>query len=390
MERRTMDSLEQELVRLESHIGRVRARQLALLAELDRGQVALADGCRSMVEWASGRLDVAPETAAALVRTSRTSDAAITTALAGGYLTFDRAVELVRLAATGVHDPIDTGARYDIGGLRHEIARKHRQSRQQERQTYQDRYVAMQPNLDHSSWRLWGLLPGVDGRLVERALHQRGDMFPPLPDGTRATRGQRAADALTSIAQDSLAGTACGDTSTPVLSVFVDLDTASNTITSATLDSGPPIGNGALEELLCNTWIEPILTRDATPVTVGKRTRTIPPALRRAVLHRDGGRCSVAGCTSRHRLEVHHIVPFSQGGSNDPDNLTTLCWFHHHVVIHGLGYRFDPDTPPQRRRFLAPDGPDPPPRGPGSQKTEGSSRQYTLRRSRQQHSAEVR
>ena len=356
---KTMDRLEQELVRLELHIGRVRARQMALLAELDREQVASADGCRSMVEWTAGRLDVAPETASALVRTSRAADTEIQGALAAGEVTFDRASELSRLSTAGISDPLATKAGIDIAGLRREYSRTHRLSRHCEIGAFRDRYVAMQPNLDRSSWRLWGELPGPDGHVVERALGERADAFPPLPDGTRPSLGQRRADALTSIAQDSLTGTAGTDTSTPLLTVFVDLDSTARTITGATLDSGPNVGPGTLEELLCNGRIETILTRCVVPLAVGRRTRAISPALRRAVLHRDGGRCTADGCTSRHRLEIHHILPASQGGCTDPDNLTTLCWFHHHVVIHGLGYRIDPGTPPHRRRFLAPDRPDP-------------------------------
>ena len=359
---KTTDSLEQELVRLERHIGRVRARQMILLAELDRGQVALADGCRSMVEWTAGRLDVAPETASALIRTSRTADIAIQGALAAGDLTFDRAVELSRLSAAGISDPLTAKAGIDITRLRSEYSRTHRLSRHCEIDVFCDRYVAMQPNLDRSSWRLWGELPGPDGRIVERALDERADTFPPLPDGTRPSLGQRRADALTSIAQDSLTGTAGADTSTPLVTVFVDLDATVRTVTGATLDSGPNVGPGTLEELLCSGRIETILTRGATPLAVGRRTRAIAPALRRAVLHRDGGSCTADGCTSRYRLEIHHVLPASQGGRTDPDNLTTLCWFHHHVVIHGLGHRIDPDTPPHRRRFLSPDRPDPPTR----------------------------
>jgi len=357
---KTTDSLEQELIGLERHIGRVRARQMVLLAELDRGQVALADGCRSMVEWTAGRLDVAPETASALVRTSRTADPSVEEALAAGDVTFDRAVELTRLSAIPALDPIARWAGFDIEGLRREHARAHRLSRHREIDVFHDRYVALQPNLDESSWRLWGELPGPDGRIVERALGERADMFPSLPDGSRSSIGQRRADALASIAQDSLTGTAGADTSTPLVTVFVDLDATTRTITGATLDSGPTIGPGALEEILCNGRIETILTHGTTPLAVGRRTRAIAPALRRAILHRDGGGCTADGCTSRHRLEVHHIVPASAGGPTDPDNLTTLCWFHHHVVIHGLGHRIDPDTPPHRRRFLSPDRHDPP------------------------------
>jgi hypothetical protein len=81
------------------------------------------------------------------------------------------------------------------------------------------------------------------------------------------------------------------------------------------------------------------------------------------VIARDGG-CGVDGCQSRYRLQVHHIQPKADNGDHDLDNLVTLCWFHHHTIIHGLGYRIDPTSPKQRLRFhrRTPTraGPDPP------------------------------
>jgi hypothetical protein len=78
-------------------------------------------------------------------------------------------------------------------------------------------------------------------------------------------------------------------------------------------------------------------------------TRAIPPAIRRTVAQRDGA-CTADGCTSRYRLEPHHIEPWSHGGDHHPNNLTTLCWFHHHIVIHGHGFAI-PDSKPGRIRF---------------------------------------
>src|SRR5665811_380089 len=353
----TTDRIERELCDLEIHVGRVRSRQMVLLAELDRRQVATADGCRSLVEWTASRLDVAIETASALIRTSRTvrDTPQVADALAEGEITFDRATELCRLASAGVTDALETGLWHDIAGLRSLTSRQHRLSRSSEHQSVCDRYVAMQPNLDQTSWRLWGQLAGADGRIVEQALTRRADTFPMLPDGTQPTRGQRAADALTSIAQDSLTETAGARSSTPLVTVFVVLAEASRTEaeTGVTLDARVRIGPDALDEVLCDTQIETIVTSFGTPLAVGRRTRTITPALRRAILHRDDGACTADGCTSRYRLQPHHMIPYSQGGPTDPDNLTTLCWYHHHVVIHEMGYRIDPDTPPQRRRFLA-------------------------------------
>ena len=148
----------------------------------------------------------------------------------------------------------------------------------------------------------------------------------------------------------------------PLVTVFVDVGRATQTQskTGIILDSGVRIGPDALDGLLCDSQIETILSRDGTRLAVGRHTRTINPALRRAILHGDAGVCTADACTSRHRLQARRITPYSRGGPTDPANLTTLCWYHHHVVIHGMGYQIDPDTPPQRRRFLKPSGNDPP------------------------------
>ena len=58
-----------------------------------------------------------------------------------------------------------------------------------------------------------------------------------------------------------------------------------------------------------------------------KRSRHISASVRVSVLHRDGYKCLFCGCSAKQvQLEVDHIVPFSQGGSNDPSNLQTLCF----------------------------------------------------------------
>jgi hypothetical protein len=101
------DRLEQHLQHAEATIARMRTAQMAILRELDRRQTPLADGCRSMVEWVTDRLDVSPETAKALVATSRRLEflPTVERTIADGTVSFDRAA-----ASPGSPNPPKTSA----------------------------------------------------------------------------------------------------------------------------------------------------------------------------------------------------------------------------------------------------------------------------------------
>ena len=141
------------------------------------------------------------------------------------------------------------------------------------------------------------------------------------------------------------------------VTVFVDAREAavSDGEAGVVLESGPRVGAEALEAILCDATTEiTARTEDGRIMEYGRRSRTVPPALRRAVFHRDGGTCAADGCDSRYRLEAHHIIPWSQGGRTDPDNLIALCWFHHHVVIHERGFQLFRHPQHGRIRFRKP------------------------------------
>ncbi len=357
----TTDAIEQALAEGEATIARIRRSQMVLIREIDRRQAPMADGCRSLAEWVTGRLDVAPETAKALVSTARRLESLPTVedTAATGAISFDRTAAVARIAEPSEDATIvDELAVYDVAGIRRLVANRHRVSQDQEREAFDTRYVTAQPNLDESSWRFHGQLPGLAGRTFVEALDVKADRLPGDPDGDRS-RGTRWADALWAISLDSLAGSdgATIDSSTPLLTVFIDARdaAATNGETGVVVEAGPRVGRDTVEAILCDGTVEVTgRTADGTPLSMGRRSRIIPPRLRRFILARDGGVCTIEGCVSRYRLQAHHITPWSEGGTTDADNLTTLCWFHHHVVIHGRGYTIDPDSPAQRRRFLRP------------------------------------
>ncbi len=365
----TTDTLEQQLLSGETTIARVRAAQMTIIREIDRRQTPLADGCRSMAEWVTGRLDVAPETAKALVSTARRLEALPTVehTVEDGTISFDRATALARIAVPSEDETIiEELAVYDVAAIRRLRSNRHRTTKGMEREAFEHRYLMAQPNLDESSWRVHGELPGMAGRSFVDALDAKADQLPADPDGSHG-RGTRWADALWAISLDSLAGTdgASIENATPLLTVFMDANDAAETNGEAgvVIESGPRVGPSAVEAILCHGVIEVTgRTSDGTPVNMGRRSRAIPPRLRRFILARDGGVCTAEGCVSRYRLQPHHIVSWADGGVTDAENLTTLCWFHHHIVIHGRGFTIDPSSPPQRRRFLRPWIHAPPPR----------------------------
>jgi 5-methylcytosine-specific restriction endonuclease McrA len=89
--------------------------------------------------------------------------------------------------------------------------------------------------------------------------------------------------------------------------------------------------------------------REGRLLEIGARTRTIPPALRRALHHRDQG-CRFPGCGVRF-TQGHHLRPWAHGGPTTLSNLTLLCRRHHRAV-HEEGYQVArlPDGALQFRR----------------------------------------
>ena len=92
--------------------------------------------------------------------------------------------------------------------------------------------------------------------------------------------------------------------------------------------------------------------RDGRVVEVSARTRTIPPALRRALHHRDHG-CRFPGCSVRFG-QGHHIRHWAQGGPTTLSNLAMLCRRHHRAV-HEEGYQIERQSDGELQ-FRRPDG----------------------------------
>jgi hypothetical protein len=101
------------------------------------------------------------------------------------------------------------------------------------------------------------------------------------------------------------------------------------------LDDGPAIPVETARRLSCDASVVKILEdSEGEPLDVGRKTRTIPPSLRRALKSRDHG-CVYPGCTHKRYVDGHHIHHWAEGGETRLSNLVSLCRTHHRAVHEG-------------------------------------------------------
>jgi len=153
---------------------------------------------------------------------------------------------------------------------------------------------------------------------------------------------QRRADALERLAEQFLSG---GDSKSNNggercnLHVHTDIDTLQDDGQGAesNLENGQNVSAETSRRLACDCavvhWLE---DSDGNTLNIGRKSRTIPPAIRRALNHRDQG-CRFPGCTAHKHTDAHHVKHWADGGETRLDNLITLCR-HHHRAVHEGGF----------------------------------------------------
>ena len=183
----------------------------------------------------------------------------------------------------------------------------------------------------------------IEGWTTPSALHALRAAFdafmpPPSPDDTRTPR-QRRHDALEDLARHYLEH---GDTPTvggekPHINLVCDIPALQGIAGGLhETENGHVITVQELRTLACDCSLSRIVFGpDGEIIDVGRRTRVIPTALRRALIARDR-HCTWKGCDLDARwCDVHHHIAWADGGKTDATNCRLLCRFHH-VLTHLL------------------------------------------------------
>jgi hypothetical protein len=128
------------------------------------------------------------------------------------------------------------------------------------------------------------------------------------------------------------------------------------------LDEGTRVAAETARRLACDcSTITVTRGSDGSVLDVGRKTRRIPTAIRRALEIRDRG-CRFPGCELRF-VEGHHVRHWGDGGTTATDNLVLLC-DHHHTLLHEGGFTMDMPLPGRpnfydRRDLPVPEAPPP-------------------------------
>lgn len=193
--------------------------------------------------------------------------------------------------------------------------------------------------------QITGSLPVLEGRELRTAvdalamagMRRLTDEGAPVETGGPAVgvMSQLRADALVELARIAQAGGTLpahgGDR--PRVQIHLDADMLRARTGYATTAEGEPVSLARARQLLCDADVLPVVLDGAgVPVDVGTERRLFTGPVRTAILTRDGG-CVFPGCDREPRgCDIHHIVPWWDGGPTSLTNGVTVCRHHHGMI----------------------------------------------------------
>ena len=150
----------------------------------------------------------------------------------------------------------------------------------------------------------------------------------------------RQADAFLRLAEAWFEPDRRGRVSGDRYQVHLHMDLRRSPRTALKDPEAPSLSRETLKRLGCEAGLVPVVHgNDGEILSVGRRTRAAPAAIRRALRVRDGG-CRFPGCNRHRFVDAHHIRHWADGGDTKLSNLVELCR-HHHRLIHEGGYRLE-------------------------------------------------
>jgi hypothetical protein len=374
-----VEDLGQEIAELSARLDAATHRLLTCTRQFDEQTGWAEQGAVSCAHWLSWRISLDLATAREKVRVARALGTlpAIDSALASGQLSYAKVRAISRIATPDNEATLLQLALYATGAQLERICRGFRNAQAADQAPTPESRAVRRRLLPGGMVKLEIILCPDEADLVMRALDraravEHHDQQPRASaerwkqqadeesDATSDAASDAAPwpsrpDAMVTLAESYLAGNVAAGNGGERFQVTVHVDQdplAADGVMAATLEDGTAVSPETLRRVACDCGLVAV-TGNGEALNIGRRTRSIPPAIRRVLLLRDRG-CAFPGCTHDRFLHGHHVRHWLHGGETSVDNLVLLCTHHHHLV-HEAGWTIERGQQ-GAWRFVAPDG----------------------------------
>lgn len=353
-----IDELDRAIVSLSARINAATCELLVLIRRFDERGGWLAWGFDCCADWLHWRCDIGRSAAREKVRVAHALKTLPATSMAfgDGTLSYSKVRALTRVAnADNEHDLLA----FALKTTAEQVAERCRELRcgtalssEEARRSFSRRSLTMHRNPERGTLTIAVELPIEAGALIDKALDRaRDDGTASGPEFADESWSAQRADALLAMARAYLADdreSPAGVSDNYRVTVHVDR----GALTGGRGRSGLPIES--VKRLCCDGETVTIVEdADGEPLNVGRKSRVVPTAIRRALQARDRG-CVFPGCHRKRFVDAHHVEHWSAGGETSLANLLLLCDRHHRLVHEG-GFTIEKDYR-DRWCFKRPDG----------------------------------
>jgi hypothetical protein len=374
----SLEDLEARITELAGHLNAANYRWLALIAEFDRREGWTDGAFHSCAHWLNFKCSLDLGAAREKVRVARALESLpkISESMSLGQLSYSKVRALTRVADAATEEDLLNIA---LHGTAHHVETLVRHLRRVQEAVALSLEERQHANRSLHYWFdadgsivIKARLPAVAGAAFIKALEAAGDQLFDLNKSLDVSAGRptaetprkvpdyaaRRADAAALIAETFLQERSRAGNTADRYQVVVHVDQATlqdNAPGRSEIEGASSIAAETARRIACDSSLIRIVeNEDGEPLDIGRKTRSIPPALRRALKSRDKDGCRFPGCTHRRFLDAHHIHHWARGGETKLGNLLMLCRYHHRLVHEG-GIRIQ-RLSDGALRFVRPDG----------------------------------
>ncbi len=358
----SIDELDRAIVTLSARINAASYELLVLIRRFDERAGWLQWGFANCAEWLHWRCDLGLSAAREKVRVAHALKTlpAICLSFSRGELSYSKVRALTRVARCDNEDSLMAFALKTTAARVEERCRELRcgtaDSVAEANRSHANRSLRMHRDPLRGTMTITVELPLEAGELIDKALDKaREASISQGPEFADESWAAQQADALVTMAKNYLTGqceasSASSENYRSPYGVTVHVDRSA--LADGRGRSGLPIES--VRRLCCDgDTVVIVEDENGEPLNVGRKTRTVPTAIKRALWSRDRG-CVFPGCSHSRFVDAHHIQHWSAGGETSLANLLLLCTRHHRLVHEG-GFSIAKDYL-DRWYFRRPDG----------------------------------